>query len=116
MSFQFPDNLPETYIKKHKNGTQTIEDYAESTKKVYKSRLNWLASQGYDTPHILMTRAAEISNMLDTPDRSTKALHFRRNVISAIMWVVPEAYSQSYNPYYALFQKSFHTKASDYVE
>ena len=116
MSFQFPDDLPETYTKRdYRTGRIQQFEYAESTKKVYKSRLNWLAKQGYDTPEKLMAKASEVANLLNTPDRSTKALHFRRNVISAIMWVVPEQFSLSRNPYYDLFQQSFHEMASDFV-
>ena len=111
MVFAIPLNVPMTYTTP--NGE--TKEYAESTIKIYKQRLNWLARNGYNTPESLMRYVYDIVPLIETEDRTMKALHKRRNIISAIFWVLPEAYSKVGNPYQELFHRSFHNMATDYV-
>ncbi len=116
MVFQIPPNAPTHYDRKVK-GRKTGESIAYSplTLKKYKSKLNWLANQGYDTPELLMTKAYDIVPLIAEHSKTLKGLHQRRIIISAVMWVVPEYYSRTPNPYYRLFQESFHNLATDYI-
>ena len=112
MAFAIPLTVPMTY----KTADGVEKQYADSTIKMYKQRLNWLARNGYNTPDSLIRYVYNIVPLIETEDRTMKALHKRRNIISAIFWVLPESYSKTPNPYQELFHRSFHNMATDYVK
>ena len=111
MVFQVPDDVRTSYVDK----TGEEIEYSVRTLQAYKAKLNWLAKQGYDTPYKLMSQVYDIIPLIELDEHTMKAYQKRRLILSAIMWVLPDAYKEHPNPYWRLFQKSQRPKAADYV-
>jgi hypothetical protein len=90
-----PFELPETFQK----------ELAKSSQAIYKSKLNALAREGFDSVDILKTKAKEVIAKIKelTGDEDTEAVRYTRRVfLSAIFWV---ASFPKTNAYYTFFKK-----------
>jgi hypothetical protein len=98
-----PFEMPSDFTKK----------IADTTAKVYKSKLNKLAGAGYDTVEKLQTKPKEVIEAIqeltgsknDEPTR-----HARRYFLSAIFWATP---LPAQNEYYKYWQKCIPLKTDD---
>ena len=84
--------------------TEFQKELAVSTQKLYKGKLNALASAGYDTPESLVKNAKEVILLIKilTPGDDEKVRTTRRYFLSAIFWVskFPKT-----NVYYTFWKK-----------
>lgn len=81
------------------------KEIAPSTQKVYKTKLNRLAKEGFETVDSLKTNPKAVIEAIKTitgDDKTDKAQHARRYFISAIFWVIK---MPKKNPYYTYYQK-----------
>lgn len=81
------------------------KDLAETTKKVYKAKLNRLAKEGFETTDSLKTNPKAVIEAIKTitgEDKTDKAQHARRYFLSAIFWVIK---MPKKNPYYTYYQR-----------
>lgn len=82
-------------------------DLSKNTVKIYKSKLNKLASAGFADTSALMLQPQAVCQEIKRlePDAvSVNGRMRRRLYISSIFWVLPEQYRATKNPYYELFQ------------
>jgi len=89
-----PFILPDTFQK---------EELAESTKKVYKGKLNALAREGYDTVDKLITKQSEVVQAIKKiteGDDSESLRNTRRYFLSAIFWVAELPKKNAYHTYW----------------
>jgi hypothetical protein len=89
MKFEIPD-------------TKTKE-IADSTAKVYKSKLNALSSKGFDSVAKLQDEPEEVIKAIKeiTGDGDTeKDRHTRRTILSAIFWVAEMPVKNAYHTYW----------------
>lgn len=102
VKFEFPVPLP---IKLKKNG----EPITTNTIKVYKTKLNHIASGGYSTVEELMDSAEEVVAVINTIAGDTdndQSRQVKRLYLSAIFYILPEDYLKTNNPYYNAFKKA----------
>ena len=97
--FEIPETAPTTNEK-------TGQPYAENTLKIYKQHLNRLTNKGFSTVDDLLKKPQAVLDCIQefVGENSAKARASRRKFLSAIMWVLPQAYKKSNNPYYQSFQ------------
>jgi len=89
-----PFILPDTFQK---------EELAESTKKVYKGKLNALAREGYDTVDKLITKQSDVVEAIKkitTAEDSELIRNTRRYFLSAIFWVADLPKKNAYHVYW----------------
>ena len=87
--------LPDTFQK----------ELAKSSQAIYKSKLNALAREGFDSVDMLKTKSKEVIAKIKelTGDEDTEAVRYTRRVfLSAIFWV---ASFPKTNAYYTFFKK-----------
>jgi len=92
-----PFELPATFQK----------DLAETTKKVYKSKLNRLAEAGFYNVHDLDSKRRQVIQAIEELTNSgdgEKERNLRRYYLSAIFWVLPGTKDKT-NAYYQFWQK-----------
>jgi hypothetical protein len=80
-------------------------ELSDTTKKIYKSKLNNLAKEGFETVDSLKNGATAVIEAIKklTGEGTTDALQaLRRTYLSAIFWVVK---MPKKNPYYTYWQK-----------
>jgi hypothetical protein len=80
------------------------KEIAKTTAKVYKTKLNKLASEGFGTVEALRSRPAEVIaaiNRLSPGTGTEKERHAQRYYLCAIRWVLPKTKDK----YYAYYQK-----------
>ncbi len=85
--------------------TEFQKEIAPSTQKVYKTKLNTLAKEGFETVDSLKKNAravVEAIKKITGEEMTDKAQHARRYYISAIFWVTK---MPKKNPYYTYYQK-----------
>ena len=88
-----PFQLPDTFQK----------ELAESTKKVYKGKLNALAKEGYDNVEALKTKQSEVVKAIKKiteGDDSESLRNTRRYFLSAIFWVAELPKKNAYHVYW----------------
>jgi hypothetical protein len=97
MPFEFPDPLPAK-----PNSKKPDEQLSKNTIRIYKSYLNKLAKQGFDTIDTLIERDAEVVKAIDaSSDDNTK----RRFFCSAIFFILyGNPYMSKPNAIYNYFQ------------
>jgi hypothetical protein len=81
------------------------KEIAETTKKVYKAKLNRLAKEGFETVDSLKKDPKAVIEAIKTitgEEMTDKAQHARRYFLSSIFWV---AKFPKKNPYYTYYQK-----------
>ena len=85
------------------------------TQKAYRRYLNKIAMAGYDTPEALLKHPFSVVSLIKklSPGDDDVARNGRRFFISAIFWVLPEAYRKRWNPYQQLNLISLPTRAKD---
>lgn len=100
--FQMPNPIPQ----KHKADGSKKLPIAESTAKLYKSKLNSFAAEGYDTPEKLMEHPMQVIAIITklAPGTSDVQKQIRRILLSAIFHVLPESYTTVPNPYHKYYQ------------
>ena len=88
------------------------KDLSDTTIKIYKTYLNKLARQGYDTPQSLLDNADTVVNYISAVagGGDDMSRHKRRVYISAVFAVLPETYRTEPNPYQKLFEKSLQSE------
>lgn len=97
VKFQVPDDL-----------TKAI---SESTKAIYKTRLNKIAAAGYKTREELLTHQKEVCKLIfDLEDGK----HKRRVYLSAVFWILHNQDLDEKRTYYDEFQKCKDVKGVDY--
>lgn len=98
-----PFELPNVFHK-------TIED---NTAKVYKAKLNKLATEGFDNVAALKSRPIEVIaaiNRLAPGTTTERERHAQRFYIAAIFWVIKKT---KRNRYYTYYQKILPLKVQD---
>ena len=81
------------------------KEIAPSTQKVYKTKLNRLAKEGFETTDSLKANPKAVIEAIKTitgEGMSDKDQHARRYFISAIFWVIK---MPKKNPYYTYYQR-----------
>ena len=79
------------------------KEIADSTAKVYKSKLNALSSHGFDSVAKLQDEPEEVIKVIQeiTGDGDTeKDRHARRTILSAIFWVAEMPIKNAYHRYW----------------
>lgn len=82
------------------------KELAETTQKVYKSKLNSLSAHDIDTVKKLEEdpkKVIEVIQEITGDETDDKINHTRRTILSAIFWVIGDV-SKSH-PYYKYYQK-----------
>ena len=76
-----------------------------NTQKIYKSKLNALAKQGYDTAAALLANKKEVIDVIKglAPGDDAAARQKKRTFLSAVFWVLPDMPAK--NAYYTYYQK-----------
>jgi hypothetical protein len=94
--------------------SQFQKTIAVTTQKVYKSKLNKLAEEGYGNVNALSTKRREviqtIKNLTGEGDDEKERL-LRRYYLCAIFWVLPGARDKT-NAYYQYWQKCIPLKVN----
>lgn len=79
------------------------KEIAVSTQKVYKSKLNSLASRGYDTVEKIQKeqkKVVEVIKEITGEGQDEKSRLLRRIILSAIFWAVPLPLKNAYHTYW----------------
>ena len=87
------------------------KDLTAATQKEYRRLLNHIAAEGFTTPTAILEHKFGVLKVIkerSVNDDDEKQKHSHRAYISAVLWVLPEAYknSKKFNPFKALFQQS----------
>ena len=100
--------MPEVIPPKRKADGSIRNGPAANTVKVYKSKLNFLAKNGFKNVNDLMSHAPEVCKLIKDKHSGNSDLdkQLRRIFLSAIFYVLPETYTASTNPFHQLFQNS----------
>jgi hypothetical protein len=103
LRFKMPEQIPI----KHKSDGSVRDPIAPSTAKLYKSKLNKFAAEGYDTPEKLMQHPVEVIAIIKKHAVGSSDLikQIRRIFLSAIFYVLPETYTSFTNPYHQYYQE-----------
>ena len=98
MPFQLPTNLEEIYMAKSPTG----EGHAVSTLKLYKTYLNKVAKQGYDTPELLIAHQKEVLTFVRTLDPK-----FQKTAMTSIFYALSghENNTATKGKYYDFYQQ-----------
>jgi hypothetical protein len=84
-----------------------VKDLSKNSEKAYKTMLNKLAKDGYDTTAALMAKPLKVISSIKKyakgPD-SEALKTSKRRFVSAIMAVLPDDYRAKPNPYYKYYQ------------
>jgi hypothetical protein len=83
------------------------KELAPSSQKIYRSRLNALAKEGYDTQELLLSQKLQVIRAIKKlePDDDAMTRMRRRQYLSAIFWVTPTLKGKK-SAYYSFYQKN----------
>jgi hypothetical protein len=84
------------------------KELADSSQKLYRSKLNALAEEGFDTPQKLWSkpgRAVKAIKKISGDGTAETDNHKRRQILSAIFAVFSEEQRKSNNAFYRYYQK-----------
>ena len=79
----------------------------KNTEKVYKTKLNKIAAEGYDTTEALMENPLKVIRAIAKHAKGSNAEELKlskRGFLSAIFAVLPEDYRAKKNPFYRYYQ------------
>jgi hypothetical protein len=90
--------LPDTFRDKELSAT---------TQKIYKSKLNALSRDGFDTVAALLKNKLQVIRAIKAlvPEDDAAARQKKRTFLSAIFWVLPEEVLPAKNAYHSYYQK-----------